>query len=236
MSHLGDQLSAFVDGELNGGERDRASAHLARCEQCRAEAAALRDLKRQLRSLAADAPPLAAAQADVMRRLMAMTGLGTEPAPRRLRVLSRPASRARGSAGLRKLGVPKPAPAQQSRPRPPGPSGPGRLRVSGRPGRYLVLGTVSIVVGLGTAAFTAGGGDPAPGPKITPQMEMYSEEHAITTGEVPFAGVPGSLGGAPGSASAPGMSTSAVLPATIPSASSSPSATALDPGRPAQKP
>jgi hypothetical protein len=46
---------------------------------------------------------------------------------------------------------------------------------------------VSLVVGLGTAAFTAGGGgDAAPGPRITPPVEMYSVEHAITTGEVPF--------------------------------------------------
>jgi hypothetical protein len=53
-----------------------------------------------------------------------------------------------------------------------------------------VLGTVSLVVGLGTAAFTAGGGgEAAPGPRITPPVEMYSVEHAITTGEVPFAPV-----------------------------------------------
>lgn len=54
--------------------------------------------------------------------------------------------------------------------------------------RYLVLGTVSLVVSLGTAAFTVGGGgDSAPGPRITPPVEMYSVEHAINTGEVPFA-------------------------------------------------
>ena len=48
---------------------------------------------------------------------------------------------------------------------------------------------MSLVVGLGTAAFTVGGGgDAAPGPRITPPMEMYSVEHAITTGEVPFPG------------------------------------------------
>ena len=41
MSHLGDQLSALVDGELDGAERDRAHAHLASCEQCRAEAATI---------------------------------------------------------------------------------------------------------------------------------------------------------------------------------------------------
>ena len=66
-------------------------------------------------------------------------------------------------------------------------SGGGVIRGSPRRRRYLVLGTVSLVVGLGTAAFTAGGGgDAAPGPRITPPVEMYSVEHAITTGEVPF--------------------------------------------------
>ena len=50
-----------------------------------------------------------------------------------------------------------------------------------------MLGTVSLVVGLGTAAFSAGGGgEAAPGPRITPPVEMYSVEHAITTGQVPF--------------------------------------------------
>ena len=50
-----------------------------------------------------------------------------------------------------------------------------------------MLGGICLVVGLGTAAFTAGGGgSSAPGPRITPPVEMYSVEHAITTGEVPF--------------------------------------------------
>ena len=58
---------------------------------------------------------------------------------------------------------------------------------------------MSLVVGLGTAAFTAGGsGDAAPGPRITPPVEMYSVEHAITTGEVPFTG-PSSRASAAGS-------------------------------------
>ncbi|HEV2252817.1 MAG TPA: hypothetical protein VGS06_06450, partial [Streptosporangiaceae bacterium] len=63
----------------------------------------------------------------------------------------------------------------------PGPRGPVRRR-------YLVFGAVSLVVGLSTAAFTAGGGEATPGPRITPPVEMYSVEHAITTGEVPFTG------------------------------------------------
>jgi len=74
----------------------------------------------------------------------------------------------------------------------PGDLGPRRTWLGARRRRYLVLGTVSLVVSLGTAAFTAGGGgDAAPGPRITPPVEMYSVEHAITTGEVPFPGPTG---------------------------------------------
>jgi anti-sigma factor RsiW len=163
MSHLGDRLSALVDGELSGAELDRARAHLAGCEQCRAEATELRALKQQLRALMAGAP----AEAAMTRRLIAMTGPGGPLPPRRrlLRVI----------------------PGRRLAP------GPASSRPGTRPGsrrrRYLVLGTVSLVVGLGTAAFTLGGGpDAAPGPKITPPVEMYSIEHAIITGEVPFPG------------------------------------------------
>ena len=160
MSHLGDRLSALVDGELGGAERDRAHAHLAACEQCRTEAAELRALKQKLRALMADAP----AEAAMTRRLIAMTGPGG-PLPPRRRL-------------LRVIPGRRPAAGPLST-RPP--------RSGTRRRRYLVLGTVSLIVGLGTAAFTAGGGgDAAPGPRITPPVEMYSVEHAITTGEVPF--------------------------------------------------
>jgi anti-sigma factor RsiW len=165
MSHLGDRLSALVDGELDGADRDRAHAHLAGCEQCRTEAAELRALKRKLRELMAGAP----AEAAMTRRLIALTGPGGPMPPRRR--LLRVVPGHRPAAG--------PAASRPGRGRP----GPARRR------RYLVLGTVSLVVGLGTAAFTLGGGpDAAPGPRITPPVEMYSVEHAITTGEVPFPG------------------------------------------------
>mgnify|MGYP003694137645 CR=1 FL=1 len=38
---LGERLSALIDGELNDAQRERVLAHLARCEDCRREAAAL---------------------------------------------------------------------------------------------------------------------------------------------------------------------------------------------------
>jgi anti-sigma factor RsiW len=165
MSHLGDRLSALVDGELDGAERDRAYAHLAGCEPCRSEAAELRALKRKLSTLLPRAP----AEAAMTRRLIAMTGPGG-PLPSRRRLL--------------RLAPAAPATRRETRreTRRPGSRGPVRRR-------YLVVGTMSLVVALSAAAFTAGGGGSAtPGPRITPPVEMYSVEHAITTGEVPFTG------------------------------------------------
>lgn len=172
MSHLGDRLSALIDGELDGAERDRAHAHLAGCERCRTEAAELRALKKQLRGLTDGAP----AEAAMTRRLIAMTGPGGPMPPRRRLLRVVPGRRPAAGPPTSRPGTGPPSSTV-----PPWPS--ARRR------RYLVLGTVSLVVGLGTAAFTVGGGgDAAPGPRVTPPVEMYSVEHAITTGELPFPG------------------------------------------------
>ncbi|MGD0065450.1 MAG: zf-HC2 domain-containing protein [Streptosporangiaceae bacterium] len=178
MSHLGDRLSALVDDELDGAERDRVHAHLAGCEPCRAEAAELRELKQKLRTLDIGAP----AEAAMTSRLIALTGPGGPMPPRPGRRRAAPSGRRAARALTR---------PQSGRPR------------SARRRRYLMLGTVSLVVGLSTVAFTVGGGsESAPGPRITPSVEMYSVEHAITTGEVPFDPAPAQLP-ASGHATAP---------------------------------
>ena len=71
MSHLGPRLSALIDGELGGAERDRVLAHVARCEGCRREAAALRALKQRMHSLGE-----AMADTALTGRLMAMAASG----------------------------------------------------------------------------------------------------------------------------------------------------------------
>jgi anti-sigma factor RsiW len=74
MSHLGKRLSAFVDGELDGAQRDRAVIHLARCERCREEAVSLRTLKQRMQSLGE-----AAADEALTGRLIAMAAGVPEP-------------------------------------------------------------------------------------------------------------------------------------------------------------
>ncbi|HYZ57148.1 MAG TPA: zf-HC2 domain-containing protein [Streptosporangiaceae bacterium] len=168
MSHLGDRLSALIDGELSDAERDRVHVHLAGCAVCRAEAKSLRELKGKMRGLA----DLVADDA-LTRRLTAIAEPGDPVPPRR---------RARRGAAS-----PRPAFRTFTGVTPAGRRRGGhdrRHRV-----RYVAIGAAScVVVGLGVTAFTVGGEQAAPGPRITPPVEMYSVEHAITTGEVPFGG------------------------------------------------
>ncbi|HVT70230.1 MAG TPA: zf-HC2 domain-containing protein [Trebonia sp.] len=153
MSHLGDLLSALVDGELSGTELDRANAHLAACGACRVEANSLRRLKQDLRALAE------VSDADrITLRLLAMTSQDVPAGPG-------PARRLGYQPGARH---PRRAPL--------------RRRV-----RYVLWSALSlIVVGIGAAAFGMGGGTGAQEPKITPQLEVFDAQHAITSGDVPF--------------------------------------------------
>jgi anti-sigma factor RsiW len=74
VSHLGHRLSALIDGELDGIERDRVLVHLARCEPCLSEAIALRTLKRRMNALGE-----AAADSALTRRLIGLAQPGGAP-------------------------------------------------------------------------------------------------------------------------------------------------------------
>ena len=67
MSHLGQRISALIDGELSDTERDRVLTHIAGCDACRQEAVALRALKQRMHSLGE-----AMVDAALTGRLMAM--------------------------------------------------------------------------------------------------------------------------------------------------------------------
>jgi len=182
MSHLGDLLSALVDGELSGAELDRANAHLAACGHCRGEAVALRRLKHELRALAVEVSDAS----QFTERLLAMA-VTAEPAGPDGRVPARRAGRERagrehgGRRAIRARAVSRRGGADPYT-APPSPRPVRRRRV-----RYVLWSTVSlVVVGVGGAAFGMGGGGSPPGPKITPQLEVFDLQHAITSGDIPF--------------------------------------------------
>jgi anti-sigma factor RsiW len=71
MTHLGHRLSALIDGELDGEDRDRVLVHLAKCEPCRADAVALRTLKRRMTALGGETADNSA----LTGRLLELAGL-----------------------------------------------------------------------------------------------------------------------------------------------------------------
>jgi anti-sigma factor RsiW len=155
MSHLGHRLSALIDGELDGVERDRVLVHLAGCESCRTDAVALRTLKRRMNALGE-----AAADAALTRRLMGLaqpSGAAGPGGPLRW-------SRSAAAGAF--------APAQGGR----------EVRPSWY---VAFGATAVVLVGLGTAAFLAGGSHGQPEPKVTPAVDTYVLQHDLMSGIVP---------------------------------------------------
>ncbi|RKE20991.1 anti-sigma factor [Streptomyces sp. TLI_171] len=75
--HLGDRLTAYLDGELGHDARERVQAHLATCADCLAEAEDARAVKRTLSGAGTPGPSAA-----LMARLMSVAALPEdEPGP-----------------------------------------------------------------------------------------------------------------------------------------------------------
>jgi hypothetical protein len=167
VTHLGPQLSAWIDEELSIAERERVVLHLARCESCRSEALALRTLKRRMTALGE-----AAADAGLTGRLMELAGVTDGWLDGR-----QPLGSAGGFHG-------NPGPVQPW----PAPSGPWesasrQRRAETKPSRYLMAGSFALfLAGLGTAAFIAGGGSDAPAPRVNPAVDVYMVQHPATPG------------------------------------------------------
>jgi anti-sigma factor RsiW len=179
MTHLGQRLSALIDGELDGSERERVLVHMARCGSCRDEVASLRMLKRRMNALGE-----AAAGAGLTGRLMSLSELMGLDDPRL-------------AGGMSSGETPWP---------PPGPAGSWPVREhlgqgataaghSNRPdqrtGRYFLAGSVAVfLAGLGTAAFIVGG-EPqakAPAPPVTPSIDvLVFPQHTVN--QAPEAGL-----------------------------------------------
>ncbi|MQA96373.1 MAG: hypothetical protein GEV11_17630 [Streptosporangiales bacterium] len=179
MSHLGERLSALVDGELGHGDRERALRHLAVCEQCRFEAEMLRRLKRRLHGLGGPGP-----SGDLMVRLLSMSDPG-EPLPPPMSPFPGTGSGS-GEGPLSSGGFGRTSgfggtatavavSAQTSR---------SRSGLRRRGGRYALAGASLMALAISTAF--AVGGEPTDGtPSVTPSMDAFAVEHALTSGGVP---------------------------------------------------
>jgi anti-sigma factor RsiW len=194
VTHLGQRLSALIDGELEGGERERVLLHMTRCDSCREEVAALRTLKRRMGALGE-----AAAGAGLTGRLMGLSALvnmadsdpADDPPPSAPSWPDRP-----GDVHERGQGSTNPPPSW-----PEGPDSPrsrGQGSAEQRTGRYFLAGSIAVfLAGLGTAAFIAGG-EPqplAPTPPVTPSVDVMVFPHGPSgyTATAPPVATPSSL-------------------------------------------
>lgn len=159
MTHLGHRLSALIDDELDGEGRDRVLVHLAKCEECREEASALRTLKRRMNALGETE-----ADSALTGRLIGLAGL---------------------SAGLDgRGGLPLTPWSAVAADHPSGRFGWGETK----PAWYVLGGAFTVfLAGLGTAAFMAGGSPqvPDPEPHITPAVDVFMLQHELVTGAQP---------------------------------------------------
>jgi Putative zinc-finger len=166
VSHLGRWLSALVDGELDGTERDRVLNHVAGCTACRQEANAMRALKRRLTALGDTC-----AETSIAGRLIELArGDEANPAGAVFRAAALPAG-------------------------PSGPQ-PGRGARHLRPGWKIATGSAtSALLAIGAVAFVLGtaSGQP-PAPKVIPSVDSYLRQHSYDAGQAP-AGVTAPVGG-----------------------------------------
>lgn len=106
MSHLGDALSALLDGELPVAQADQARAHLATCPTCAHELAAVTQARAWVRALPPVEPPFGFYERMLLDRQPATVAFGARSNLRRRAGL---AALGAAAAAVTVLGVGSPA-------------------------------------------------------------------------------------------------------------------------------
>lgn len=188
MSHLGERVSALVDGQLGPADTERAHEHLAQCRPCRDDVSAAQAAKALVSALQGPAPG-----SDLMERLHALGGPQGPLPPRAGRVPGTPRPR---SVPVGRAAVLTPVGAAVARPVRPAASVAGRRRgtapaarpegvprPAGRPGRAvraraaLAVGALSV---LGVAAAAGWTGVAGPERSRVPPAGTFVVEQATT--------------------------------------------------------
>ncbi|MGO8961097.1 MAG: anti-sigma factor family protein [Streptosporangiaceae bacterium] len=166
MTHLGQRLSALIDGELDLDERERVLVHMTKCGSCRDEVAALRMLKRRMNALGD-----AAAGAGLTGRLMSLREAALHESLLPVEAMWPPPP-----AG----GWPPPAASDRTE----------HDNSDNRAARFFIAGSLAVfLVGLSTAAVVAGG-EPqarAPAPPVAPSVDVvqFAPPRNLVGGQVP---------------------------------------------------
>jgi hypothetical protein len=181
MKHLGERVTALVDDQLSHDERDRALAHVARCELCQGDVELERQTKAALRRL-----PEVQPSPEFVRTLLALAEPGGPLPPER-----RPfPGAAAPSVGWRTRDR---RPGGEAASRPVDISGSRRPQAAPRLIRRNsrvrlaaggVLSAAALTMLLATLGAPAESG-PAPA-TVVPPMEQFTVEHARSTGSLPF--------------------------------------------------
>lgn len=188
--HLGQRISALVDGELGHQERDRALAHVAHCPSCGAALDEERRVKDQLATT--PTPPASPA---LTARLLGLAEPGDPMPPRERRMPLAPVVPTLPAPG-RSPGLTRPGGRKD-------PRRPGRLRTTAprsRRARYTAATAISALGLVVGTAFMAGAAPQQPGAPVLPPAAELSVEHAATTsgqplGDPAFDAVTASFGG-----------------------------------------
>ncbi len=162
MNHLGRWLSALVDGELDGTERDRVLNHIAGCSACRREANAMRALKRRLTALGDSC-----AESPITGRLIELAKGDEE--------IAGPMKSGATSWSVEAFDPPH-----------------GRGTRQTWPGWKIATGSATgVLLAIGISAFMLGNGSGAPPmPKITPAVDSYLLQHSFDAGQQPAGSTP----------------------------------------------
>lgn len=106
QSHLGDTLSALLDGELSPPEQETARAHLSSCAACTDELAAVGQARSWVRGLPQVDPPFGFYERILLDRPLSRPAFGVSPGLRRRAGL---AALSAAAAAVTVLGVGSPA-------------------------------------------------------------------------------------------------------------------------------
>ncbi|HSK54578.1 MAG TPA: zf-HC2 domain-containing protein [Jiangellales bacterium] len=197
--HLGDRVSALADGHLDHDERDRALAHLARCDTCRSDVEGVRQSRAVLADLPAPVLPerlleslLAIGSTTATGRSWQEPGSGAGPAgPAPPSRTAGAGDRTAGAGERTAMPVPSRAPgagrpADRVDSRRPDNAASSRGRARTRAVRAAAAGLIAATaVTLGVASLGAPDGGTPP-VAVVPPVERFTLEHARSTASLPF--------------------------------------------------